>query len=70
MSYYPGDFRNLSRNQKAHGIGDVIILVEISGTTGEDRRTTEKEFRNIRNVKEVERMLQELKKAKSPDNDR
>jgi hypothetical protein len=65
-SYYPNDIVYISRNQRAKGRGDILFRY---GGTGGEHSTTGQGFENIRNVKEVERILQDLKRTKSSGNE-
>jgi hypothetical protein len=62
-SYYPADFSDMFRKQKANGIGNVCFRSEHWGSIVKIR----KGFFNVRNVDKVERMLQELKRTKSTE---
>ncbi|MDR1925620.1 MAG: hypothetical protein LBQ66_14710 [Planctomycetaceae bacterium] len=65
MSFEPEDLNNLHRKQKANGTGDIYFgsisanvpkqMEEFIATTG---------FFNIRNVKDVERKIRQLKESK------
>ena len=57
-SYYPTDFSRLHRTQKTNGIGDVYFHIKRS-----DDSSTEEGFQNLRNVREVEKILQDLKET-------
>jgi len=61
-SYYPADILHLSRKQRANGTGDLCFCFR---GKSENESSSEQGFMNIRNVKEVERLLQELKRTKS-----
>jgi len=63
-SYYPEHILHLSRRQRANGTGDICFRFHVGY---ENESSDEKGFINIRNVKEVERMLQELKRTQSPE---
>ena len=62
-SYFPSDFWYLSCEQKANGIGNLYF----SGGSSENDSLNWRGFMNIRNVTEVERILQELKRQKLPE---
>ena len=56
---------SLSRNQRPNGTGDLCLRVGIP--SDENCSSTEQRFWNIRNVKHVERMIQELKNTKTAE---
>jgi len=62
MSYYPTELSYLSRVQKANGTGHLYFRAGLS-----NRDNALLGLMNIRHVKEVERMLQELKRTQSPE---
>ena len=62
-SYYPADFVDMFCKQKANGTGNLCFRNEVWGSLVRIRQG----FFNIRNVVKVERMLQELKRTKSPE---
>ena len=64
-SGHPADISRLSCRQRANGTGDLFNCYDYCPDKGFIRR--EHGFMNIRNVKEVERMLLELKGAKSQE---
>ena len=61
-SHYPADILSVSRTQRANGIGDVCFTQ--ASSVGENNSPIDQHLWNIRNVKEVERMMQELKNTK------
>ena len=61
-SYYPADFVDMFCKQKADGTGNLCFRSEVWSSLVRIRQG----FFNIRNVVKVERMLQELKRTKSP----
>ena len=62
MSYYPADICDISRTQKADGTGS--LRYAIGKIKNETEMPDVQAFVNIRNVQEVERILQELKGTK------
>ena len=62
-SYYPKELFYLSRTQRMNGTGCLYFQVE----SWRIDRWLKGGFMNICNVQEVERMLQELKRTKSPE---
>jgi hypothetical protein len=63
-SYYPADMWHVSRKQMANGTGDLYFCFHASE---ENESSKGQGFMNIRNVREIERMLQELKRTKSTE---
>jgi len=61
-TYYPKDFGDVWCKERVHGTGDIYLR----GGEG-SLPWLKAAFMNIRNVKEVERMLQELKQTKLPE---
>ena len=59
-SYYPSDLWYLARKQKNNGTGNIRFPIERGGSEA----LSEPGFMNIRNVRDVERILQELKGTK------
>jgi len=57
-SYYPADYWTLTRTQKANGTGSLCFYIEKDNDSFQQHG-----FRDIRNVKEVERILQKLKET-------
>jgi len=62
-SYYPKELSYVSRMQRANGTGHLYFHTE----SWRMERWLKGGFMNIRHVKEVERMLQELKRTKLPE---
>jgi hypothetical protein len=63
-SYYPANLWHLSRKQKADGTGSLCFNTTGGGIL---QWTIRRGFLNIRNVEKVERMMQDLKAAKLPE---
>ena len=61
-NYYPAELSYLARIQRANGTGHLYFRAGPS-----DRNNNLWGFMNIRNVKEVERLLQDLKRTKSAE---
>jgi hypothetical protein len=64
-SYYPTDLGNLSCKQRANGTGNLVFKIDGGCFFWSIRRG----FWNIRNVGNVERMMQELKNTKPQEHE-
>jgi len=62
-SYYPADFGDVFCKQKVNGLGNLCFRTDTWGSVLPIR----KGFFNVRNVAKVERLLQELKRTKTPE---
>ena len=74
-NYYPADFANMICKHKANGVGSLYFPVKKLGPIHLLKNKSgfmrvgfiHEGFIHVRNVREVERMLQELKRTKSPE---
>lgn len=59
-SYRPEQLKSAYRKERRNGVGDVILGQRVWTDSDNDRRSTEIGFMNVRDVKRVERLIQEL----------
>lgn len=59
-NYRPAQLKNLYRKERRDGTGDVVITTRIRKGNNNNSWTEEIGFMNVRNPKEVERLLQQL----------
>jgi hypothetical protein len=59
-SYRPDQLTNVYRKERRGGVGDVILGQKVWTDSDNDRRSMEVGFMNVRDVRRVERLIQEL----------
>ena len=63
-NYFPNQLRNLRRNDRRDGTGDVVITTRLHKNSRVGSWTEDIGFMNLRNPKEVERLLRQLTQTK------